>query len=81
VAEGGTATQTIDFPNDENYRVEVQITGIAKEGQPVDQTMNGVARGTVVVPEFPAGALIAIAGIIGAAVMAQRFARKMPGLQ
>jgi hypothetical protein len=43
--------------------------------------MNGVARGTVVVPEFPAGALIAIAGIIGAAVMAQRFARKMPGLQ
>jgi hypothetical protein len=81
VAEDGTATQTIDFPNDENYRVEVQITGIAKEGQPVDQTMNGVARGTVVVPEFPAGALIAIAGIIGAAVMAQRFARKMPGLQ
>ncbi|HXV45117.1 MAG TPA: hypothetical protein VD736_00405 [Nitrososphaera sp.] len=81
VAEGGTATQTIDFPNDENYRVEVQITGIAKEGQPVDQTMNGVARGTVVVPEFPAGALIAIAGIIGAAVIAQRFARKMPGLQ
>jgi hypothetical protein len=81
VAEGGTATQTIDFPNDENYRVEVQITGIAKEGQPVDQTMNGVARGTVVVPEFPAGALIAIAGIIGEAVMAQRFARKMPGLQ
>jgi hypothetical protein len=81
VAKGGTATQTIDFPNNENYRVEVQIKGISKEGQPVDQTRNGIARGTVVVPEFPAGALIEIAGVIGALVMAQRFARKMPGLQ
>jgi hypothetical protein len=80
VAEGGTATQIIDFPSNENYRIEVQITGIMKEGQPVDQTRNGIARGTVVVPEFPAGALIAVAGIIVAVVMAQRFARKMQGL-
>lgn len=80
VAKGGTATQTIDFPSNENYRVEVEITGIAKEGQPVDQTRNGIARGTVVVPEFSAGALIAVAGIIGAVIMTQRFARKMPGL-
>jgi len=81
VAKGGTATQSIDFPSNANYRVEVQIKGIAKEGQPADQTMNGVARGIVVVPEFPAGALIATAGIVGAAIMAQRFARKMPDLQ
>lgn len=81
VAEGGTATQAIDFPRDENYQVEVQITGIARGGQSVDQTMNGIARGTVIVPEFPAGALIAIAGVIGAVIVAQRFARKMPGLQ
>jgi hypothetical protein len=81
VAEGGTATHTIEFPTNEHYSVEVQITGIAKEGESVDQTMNGIARGTVVVPEFPAGALIAIAGVIGAVIMAQRFARKMPGLQ
>lgn len=81
VAKGGTTTQTIDFPSDEHYRVEVEITGIEKEGQPIDQTRNGVARGTVVVPEFPAGALIAVAGVIGAAITAQRFARKMPGLQ
>jgi hypothetical protein len=80
VAKGGTATQTVDFPSNENYQVEVQITGIAKEGQPLDQTRNGIARGTVVVPEFPAGALIAVAGIIVAVVTAQRFARKMPGL-
>lgn len=81
VAEGGTDTQTIDFPSNENYRMEVEITGIAQEGQPVDQTRNGIARGIVVVPEFPAGALIAVAGIIGAVIAAQRFARKMPGLQ
>jgi hypothetical protein len=80
-AEGGTATQTIDFPRNENYQVEIQITGIAKEGQPIDQTMNGIARGTVVVPEFPTGMLVALAGIIGAMIMAQKFTRKMPGLQ
>lgn len=81
VAEGGTATQTINFPSNENYRIEVQITGIVKEGEPVDQTRNGIARGVVVVPEFPASALVAIAGIIGAVIAVQRFARKMPSLQ
>ncbi len=81
VAEGGTDTQTIDFPRNENYRIEVEITGIATVGQPVDQTRNGVARGIVVVPEFPAGALVAVAGVIGAVIAAQRFARKTPGLR
>jgi len=77
VAKSGTSTQTIDFPSNENYRVEVEVTGIAKEGQ-VDQTRNGVARGIVVVPEFPAG-LIAVAGVIGAVIVGSRFARKMLG--
>jgi hypothetical protein len=81
VAEGGTGTQTIDFPSNENYRMEVEITGIAQEGQPVDMTRNGIARGIVVVPEFPAGALVAVAGVVGAVILAQRFARKMPGLR
>ncbi|WP_148681357.1 hypothetical protein [Candidatus Nitrososphaera gargensis] len=76
VAEGGTGTQTIDFPSNENYRMEVQITGIVRDGQPVDQTRNGIARGIVVVPEFPAGALVAAAGVIGAVLMMQRFASK-----
>lgn len=79
VAAGGTSTQTIDFPTDASYRMEVEITGIVKDGQPVDQTRNGIARGTVVVPEFPAGALIAVAGVIGAVLVTQRFARKMQG--
>lgn len=79
VAQGGTGTQTIDFPSNENYRMEVEITGIAKDGQPDDQTRNGIARGTVVVPEFPTGALIAVASVIGVLVVMQRFARKVPG--
>ncbi|HEX7033881.1 MAG TPA: hypothetical protein VF172_12855, partial [Nitrososphaera sp.] len=83
VAQDGVSTQTIMFPRDETYRLEVQVTGIVTDGQGVDMTRNGVARGIVVVPEFPAaGVLIAaVVGIIGAIVAAQRFQRnKMPGI-
>ena len=79
VAAGGTGMQIIDFPSDASYRMEVEVTGIVKGDQPVDQSRNGIARGTVVVPEFPAGALIAIAGVIGVVLVTQRFARKMQG--
>ncbi len=79
VAEGGTGTQTIDFPSDENYRMEVEITGIMRDGQPVDQTRNGIARGIVVVPEFPIGATLAVAGVLGAVIAVRRLAWKMPG--
>jgi hypothetical protein len=79
VAKGGTGTQAIDFPRNENYHVEVEVTGIT-EGQSVDQTRNGVARGTVVVPEFPAGAILAMAGIVGAVLVLQRLARKAPSV-
>lgn len=78
VAQGGVGTQTIDFPSNENYRMEVEITGIVTDGNEVDMTRNGIARGIVVVPEFPTGALIAVAGVIGSVIVAQRFARKMP---
>jgi hypothetical protein len=79
VAEGGTGTQTIDFPSNENYRMEVEITGIMEDGQPVDQTRNGIARGIVVVPEFPIGIMLAVAGVLGTVIAVQRLARKMPG--
>ena len=75
VAKGGTGTQTIDFPADDNYRMEVQVTGITKDGQGVDQTRNGVARGTVVVPEFSIGSFMVpavIAVIIGATIIVSR---------
>ena len=82
VAKGGTATQTIDFPKNENYSIAVQVTGIARDGQPVDQTRNGIARGTVVVPEFSSGGLAAgaITGItVASVIILQRFARIRPG--
>ncbi|HXG06137.1 MAG TPA: hypothetical protein VNI77_02285 [Nitrososphaera sp.] len=84
VAQGGEGTQTLAFPHDETYRMEVEVTGIVTDGGDVDMTRNGVARGIVVVPEFPAaGALITAAGIISTIIAAQRFGRnkkKMPGI-
>jgi hypothetical protein len=83
VAEGGTGTQTIDFPANENYRMEVEVTGIARDGQSIDQTRNGIARGIVVVPEFPSGSLTtaaAVTGISGAIIiLLRRFVKIVPG--
>jgi hypothetical protein len=57
----------------------VAVKGLTKPGQQqqqvVDQTRNGVARGVVVVPEFPAGTLMAVSGVIGVILLVQRFAR------
>ena len=76
-AKDGTSTQTIDFPNNENYRIEIVVKGLVRDGQPIDTTRNGVARGIVVVPEFPTGAIVAaVAGVLGAVLLLQRFARK-----
>src|SRR3712207_2173917 len=85
VAEGGTAAQTIDFPANENYRMEVEVTGIARDGQPIDQTRNGIARGTVVVPEFQPSSLVTAAAVTGISsgiiILLRRFVnKKVPGL-
>lgn len=86
VAEGGTGTQTIDFPANENYRMEVEVTGIARDGQSIDQTRNGIARGTVVVPEFPSGSLATAAAVTGISgsiiiiILLRRFVKIVPGL-
>jgi hypothetical protein len=75
VAAGGSGMQTIDFPANENYRMEAEVTGIARDGQPIDQTRNGIARGTVVVPEFSTGSLVtpaSITGITGAVIILLR---------
>ena len=79
IAKGGVDTQTIDFPSNDKYTIQVTVKGITKDEQPVDKTRSGVARGIVVVPEFPASAVVAAAGVIGAVMMLQRFTRKLPG--
>lgn len=74
-AIGGTDTQTIDFPSNDNYRIEIQVQGLVQDGGSVDKTRNGIARGLVVVPEFPLGAAVAIGGMLAAIVFIQRYAK------
>jgi hypothetical protein len=65
VARNATDTQIISFPANEIYQIEVNIKGLMKPGQAApDLTRNGVARGIVVVPEFPSTTIITIS-IIG----------------
>jgi hypothetical protein len=84
VAEGGNGTHTIDFPANENYRMEVEVTGIAGDGQSIDQTRNGIARGVVVVPEFPIGSIVTVAAVasimVGMIFALRRFGRIETGL-
>jgi hypothetical protein len=84
VAEGGTDTQVIDFPANENYRMEVEVTGIGRDGESLDQTRNGIARGVVVVPEFPTGSIIPVAIVVGimagVIVVLRRLVKIEPGL-
>jgi hypothetical protein len=78
VARGGTDTQTITFPKDDTYHIQVKIKELDRQGQSPDMTRNGVARGIVVVPEFPAGAVfltLAMAGLFAAVVAFNRIGR------
>ena len=80
IAAGGTGTQTVDFPANENYRMEIEVTGIARDGQALDQTRNGIARGVVVVPEFSAGSLItltAVTSIMGGIIIVLKRSEKI----
>lgn len=50
-------SQTVTFPSNEIYQIEVNVKGIAQGDQGVtpDTTRSGIARGYVVVPEFSSG--------------------------
>jgi hypothetical protein len=64
--------------------MEVEVTGIARDGQSLDQTRNGIARGVVVVPEFPTGSLITLIAVTsimsGVIIMLRRFLKIESGL-
>lgn len=56
VAKNGLGTQTITFPAKDVYQLEIKIKGLQRTGQSVpDLSRNGIARGYIVVPEFPSG--------------------------
>jgi hypothetical protein len=74
-AQGGKGEQAgLNFPADDTYRVEITVKGLVKQGQSPDLTRNGIARGAVVVPEFPASAsaFLAVGTAIGVVVFVQR---------
>ena len=76
VARNATDTQIISFPANEIYQIEVNIKGLMKPGQAApDVTRNGVARGIVVVPEFPSTTIITISiigGLVAVLISIQR---------
>jgi hypothetical protein len=74
LAKNAADTETIVFPANEIYHMQVQITGLAKPGQTPDLTRNGVATGYVVVPEFHSAAISTslILGVILAGLLARK---------
>lgn len=75
VAVNGTDTQNLSFPSNQIYRIEASISAVNYPNSAPDLRKD-FARGVVVVPEFPAGSIIAISGIIGFAVILQRLANR-----
>ncbi|HYT02263.1 MAG TPA: hypothetical protein VEL70_05085, partial [Candidatus Acidoferrum sp.] len=74
IAKNAAGTETIVFPANEIYHMQVKITELAKAGQTPDLTRNGVATGYVVVPEFPTmtSTILIIGGLFAALIIIQR---------
>jgi hypothetical protein len=79
VAKNAADTQIVTFPSNAIYQIQLQIKGLQKTGQTTDLTRNGIARGYVVVPEFPSStATIFLIGVLfGALLIIQRKSRIM----
>jgi hypothetical protein len=83
LAKNAADTETIVFPANHIYHMEVQITGLVKAGQTPDLTRNEVATGYVVVPEFPTmtSTIMIIGGLFAPLIIIQRTnSRKRTGL-
>lgn len=73
VAKNGTDSQLVNFPpsDDDTYYIEIRITGFLLESNNeasqqsliLDESRAGIARGVVVVPEFPYPILLASAAL------------------
>jgi hypothetical protein len=83
LAKNAADTETIVFPANQIYHMEIQITGLVKAGQTSDLTRNEVATGYVVVPEFPTmtSTVMIISGLFAPLIIIQRTnSRKRTGL-
>jgi hypothetical protein len=74
VAKNAADTQIVTFPSNDIYQIQLQIKELLKAGQTPDLTRNGIARGYVVVPEFPGSgtAFLLIASAFTAILIIQR---------
>jgi hypothetical protein len=77
VAKNATDTQVVTFPSNDIYQIQLEIKQLVKSGQTPDLTRNGIARGYVVVPEFPSTLVTALLTSIlfTAIIIAQRLRR------
>ena len=78
IAKGGAGNQTVRLSADGGYLVEITVKGIRRQGQPLDATRNGVATGTVLVPEFPTSlsVFLSVGAAIGIIVFMQRVGKQ-----
>lgn len=77
LAKGGTGNQTVTFPRNETYHVEVNVKALMRDGQTPDTTRNGIARGIVVVPEFgPVAGTIMALSFVAAILLTRRNCRR-----
>jgi len=77
VAKNGLGTQTVTFPAKDVYQLEIKIKALQRTGQAVpDLSRNGIARGYVVVPEFPS-AIAETLAMLGALSVSMIMVRKI----
>ena len=77
VAKNGLGTQTVTFPAKDVYQLEIKIKALQRTGQAVpDLSRNGIARGYVVVPEFPSATAETLA-MLGALSVSMIMVRKI----
>jgi hypothetical protein len=79
VARNATDTQIVTFPSNDIYQIQLEIKELLKAGQTPDLTRNGIARGYVVVPEFPSNTAIAsimIAGLFAVVIINSKISKR-----
>jgi hypothetical protein len=75
-AVNSTDSQTVSFPADAIYQIEVDVKGLFRGDQASpDTTRSGIARGYVVVPEFSSSnsSLLVVGGLFAALIIGVRW--------
>lgn len=75
-AVNSTDSQTVTFPADAIYQIEVNVKGVLRGDQSSpDMTRSGIARGYVVVPEFSSSSssLLVVGGLFAALIIGVRW--------